>query len=301
MLSSSRWLGEQSAYFCLRQKKSTHIQPHDEDWIALGELGLTPGTSCFYNQITVIESKGFGPVQVAGKWKRCYDGFAPDEPWFILTNLDNLDAAILAYQRRFSIEEMFRNLKLGGYCLEQTRVQGKRFMTMVLLIAIAYTCATTQGQRFKQKAVQRCDPASLCGARERAPRQRYIARPETKGRTHKRHGAFHIALTAYRWVPCWQCCQQQIQALLRLDRNKIVYHLRGLRAIEVVLAPSSRCVTPSARRQQTREALYRFNHPYFGVYLVCLSRKRWAIVESALLASNYEFQVKDKSAIKSNA
>ena len=41
------WLGEQQAYFCLRQKKTTHIQPHDKDWIALGELGLTPGTSCF--------------------------------------------------------------------------------------------------------------------------------------------------------------------------------------------------------------------------------------------------------------
>ncbi|MEL6814367.1 MAG: hypothetical protein AAFP03_06080, partial [Cyanobacteria bacterium J06598_3] len=31
------WLGEQTAYFCLRQKKSTHIQPNDEDWIALGQ------------------------------------------------------------------------------------------------------------------------------------------------------------------------------------------------------------------------------------------------------------------------
>ena len=100
----ARWLGEQSAYFCLRQKKSTHIQLREEDWIALGELGLTPGTSCFYNQITVPESKGFGPVQVAGKWKRRYNGFAPDEPRFILTNLDSLDAAILAYQKRFSIE-----------------------------------------------------------------------------------------------------------------------------------------------------------------------------------------------------
>lgn len=215
----ARWLGEQSAYFCLRQKKSTHIQPHGEDWIALGELGLTPGTSCFYNQITVTQSKGFGPVQLAGKWQRRYGGFAADEPWFILTNLDSLDAAILSYQKRFSIEEMFRDLKLGGYCLEQTRVEGKRFMTMVLLIAIAYTCATTQGQRLKQKALQK-----------------YIARPETNGRTHKRHSAFHIGLTAYRWAPCWQCCQQQIQALLSLDRNKIEYHLRGLRAIEAVMA-----------------------------------------------------------------
>ena len=213
------WLGERQAYFCLRQKKSTHIQPHGEAWIALDDLGLTPGTSCFYNQIKVAESKGFGPVQIAGKWKRRYTGFAPDEPWFILTNLESLDAAILAYQKRFSIEEMFRDLKLGGYCLEQTRVQGKRFMTMVLLIAIAYTCATTQGQRLKQKALQR-----------------YIARPETKGRSHKRHSAFHVALTAYRWAPCWQCCQPQIQALLRLDRNKLEYHLRGLKALEAVLA-----------------------------------------------------------------
>lgn len=91
-------------------------------------------------------------------------------------------------------------------------------MTLVLLIAIAHTCATTQGQRLKQKALQK-----------------YIARPETKGRTHKRHSAFHIGLTAYRWVPCWQCCQPQIQALLRLDRNKIEYHLRGFRAIDTVL------------------------------------------------------------------
>ena len=114
---------------------------------------------------------------------------------------------------------MFRDLNLGGYCLEQTRVQGKRFITMVLLIAIAYTCATTQGQRLKQKTLQK-----------------YIARPETRGRTHKRHSAFHIGLTAYRWMPYWQCCQPQIQALLRLDRNKIEYHLRGLRAIDAVLA-----------------------------------------------------------------
>lgn len=214
----ARWLGEQSCYFCLRQKKSTQIQSDDDDWIALCELGLTPGMSCFFNQIIVTQSKGFGPVQVAGKWKRRYQGFAPDEPWYILTNFDSLNAAISGYQKRFSIEEMFRDLKLGGYCLEKTRVEGRRFMTLVLLIAIAYTCATTQGQQLKQKALQK-----------------YIARPETQGLNQKRHSAFHVGLTAYRWVPFWQRCQQQVQALMRLDRNKIEYHLRGLRAMEAVL------------------------------------------------------------------
>ncbi len=157
------------------------IQPDGQDWIALGQLGLSPGTRCFFNQITVTESKGFGPVQVAGKWKRRYDGFAPDEPWFILTNLDTLDAAILAYQRRFSIEEMFRDLKSGSYSLEHTCVDGKRFMTMVLLIATAYLCSTTQGQQLKQMALQK-----------------YIARPETTGCPHKRHSAFYVGLNAYR-------------------------------------------------------------------------------------------------------
>lgn len=215
----AKWLGQQQAYFCLRQKKSTQIQSDGEEWIALGQLGLTPGTRCFFNQITVTESKGFGPVQVAGKWKRRYDGFAPDEPWFILTNLDTLEAAILAYQKRFSIEEMFRDLKSGGYSLENTCVDGKRFMTTVLLIAIAYLCSTFQGQRLKQKALQK-----------------YIARPETTGRTHKRHSAFYVGLNAYRWGPIWLRCQPQIQALLRLDRNKIEYHLRGFRAIDAVLS-----------------------------------------------------------------
>ena len=134
--------------------------------------------SCFFNQIKGTKEKGFGAVQVAGKWKRRYDGFAPEEPWFILTNLDSLDAAISAYQKRFSIEQMFRDLKSEGYSLEGNRVEGKRFMTIVLLIAIAYTCAVTQGQKLKQRALQK-----------------YIARPERKGRSHKRHSAFHVGLS----------------------------------------------------------------------------------------------------------
>ncbi|NET40030.1 MAG: IS4 family transposase, partial [Cyanothece sp. SIO1E1] len=122
----ARWLGAQGAYFCLRLKASTQFQIGDEPWQALSQIGLTPGTHCFFNQVTVTQSKGFGAGHLAGKWKRRYRGFAPDEPWFILTNLDSLEAAILAYQKRFGIEEMFRDLKSGGYSLESCRLDGKR-------------------------------------------------------------------------------------------------------------------------------------------------------------------------------
>ena len=132
-------------------------------------------------------------------------------------NLEFTFSGGYAKSPRFSIEEMFRDLKSGSYSLEKTYADGKRFMTTALLIAMAYTCATLQGQNLKQQALQK-----------------YIARPKTRGRSHKRHSAFHIGLTAFRWVPFWTCCQTQIQVLLRLSRNKIECHLRGLSAIDAV-------------------------------------------------------------------
>lgn len=215
----ARWLGEQGGYFCLRLKASTQIQTGDEEWKALSKLGLTPGHQVFFNQVTVTKTKGFGAGHVAGKWKRRYRGFAPDEPWFILTNLNTLDEAISAYQKRFSIEEMFRDFKLGGYCLESCKLEGKRFMAMFLLVAIAYTCASSQGQQLKRKALQK-----------------YIARPEQAQRAAKRHSAFHVGLAAHRWVPFWLSCQVHVQALMRLNRNKIDDYRRGLKAIDAVLS-----------------------------------------------------------------
>jgi hypothetical protein len=215
----ARWLGEQGHYFCLRQKKSVYVKTDEtQDWVTLKQLGLKPGTQCFFNAVTLTKSKGFGGANLAGKWKGRYRGFATEEPWFILTNLETLDAAILAYQKRFSIEEMFRDFKTGGYCLEACRAEGKRFMAIVLLIAIAYTCATTQGQKMKQKALQK-----------------YIARPEQYDQPHRRHSAFHVGVSAHRWVPFWTLCQQQVCELLTLDRNKIEYHLRGQKAMKSVL------------------------------------------------------------------
>lgn len=215
----ARWLSEQGSYFCLRVKASTYIRPNGEDWISLAQLGLGSGMQCFFNPVTVTKCKGFGAGALAGKWKRRYRGFAPDEPWFILTNLETLDEAIAAYQKRFGIEEMFRDLKSGGYWLEACRADGKRFESIVLLVAIAYTCATTQGQLLKGRALQK-----------------YIARPEQRGRTQKRHSAFHLGLTAHRWAPIWFRSQPQVQALLQLNRNKIADYLRGMKAVDAVLS-----------------------------------------------------------------
>lgn len=52
----------------------------------------------------MTKKKKIGGFNVALKWKRKYQGWSPEEGWFILTNLDNLSTAIAAYSRRFGIE-----------------------------------------------------------------------------------------------------------------------------------------------------------------------------------------------------
>ncbi|OLT62056.1 hypothetical protein BJP37_26525 [Moorena bouillonii PNG] len=66
---------------------------------------------------------------MAAKWKKKGSGFAPKDPWFILTNLKSLDLAIAAYKKRFNIEQMFRDLKTGGYNLEDTNVSDNRLIS----------------------------------------------------------------------------------------------------------------------------------------------------------------------------
>ncbi|WP_229415376.1 transposase [Moorena bouillonii] len=108
------WLSEKGTYFCLRQKCNTKIKVKKGLYKELREWGLTPGMKLFINDRQVTQQTGFGTFNIAAKWKRNYKGFKTKEPWYILTNLVDLKTAIIAYQKRFDIEEMFRDFKSGG-------------------------------------------------------------------------------------------------------------------------------------------------------------------------------------------
>jgi len=76
---------------------------------------------------------------------------------------------------RFDIEEMFRDFKTGGYNLGDTNVTGSRLISLILLIAIAYTAATIQGQEIQRKGVQE-----------------YVGRVKESGRSTRRHSVFTL-------------------------------------------------------------------------------------------------------------
>jgi hypothetical protein len=214
-----QWLGKDGAYFCLRLKRNTEVQGPDTLPQQLQDLGLVPGQKLFLNNLQVTQNKGFGGFNLAAKWKKRYRGFAPDEAWFILTNLSDLETAIKSYQRRFSIEEMFRDFKQGGYCLEACNATGDRLVAIVILIAIAYTSAALEGQQFKRQGLQR-----------------YISRPESIASSQQRHSAFRVGLSAYRWALIGDVVLTRLaEILMKLSPNKLPEYQRGMRAMKLVL------------------------------------------------------------------
>ncbi len=122
-----------------------------------------------------------------------------------------------AYKRRFDIEEMFRDFKKGGYNLEDTNVEGKRLLSLILLIALAYTSATIQGQQIKRKGLQK-----------------YIARVKEYGRNQRRHSSFYIGLYGQSWLNFKQVCLDLVTELMKINRNKLKYYQRGLKAMKLI-------------------------------------------------------------------
>ena len=105
----------QPIFFTFRQKQGTNYKEKDQDFQKFSELGLVPGMKRFLTGVNVTKEKGFGEFNVAAYWKRKYKGKQEKEPWFILTNLPNLEDALKVYRSRNGIEALFKDCKTGGY------------------------------------------------------------------------------------------------------------------------------------------------------------------------------------------
>jgi hypothetical protein len=106
---------------------------------------LMPGTSFYFRDVKVTKQTGFGKFDIAGYWKRRYQGHVEDEGWYLLTNVGTLKKAVATFRCRSGIEAMFKDCKTGGYNLEKSHACDERLKTLILLIAFAYTCAIFQG------------------------------------------------------------------------------------------------------------------------------------------------------------
>ncbi|MBN3939162.1 MAG: IS4 family transposase [Nostoc sp. NMS9] len=213
----ANWLHYKGIDFVLRQKQGTYIRQENQSYQRLQSLGLNPGISFFLEGIQATKQKGFAKFNIAGYYKRKYRGKVEPTGWFLLTNLDNLSKAIKVFKLRSGIEAMFKDCKTGGYNLESTSADGQRLMALILLIAIAYTCAILAGRNSRSLGMQK-----------------YVGRLKELRRLHRRHSAFWVGLYGQLWVGAMEFWADLAHDLMRLKPSKLPHFQQGLRAMSLI-------------------------------------------------------------------
>jgi hypothetical protein len=213
------WLCHKQVKFILRVKQGRYIQSENYDYILLSDLGLLPGTSFYLSDVKVTKQKGFGTFDIAGYWRRKYREKQEDEGWYLLTNLGDFKQSIDIFKCRSGIEAMFKDCKSGGYNLEKSHANNQRLNSLILLIAIAYSCALLQGKKIKNMGIQK-----------------YVGRLTECRRSIRRHSSFWIGLYGQCWVIGMEFCQDIIAELMKIRRNKLPFFQRGMRAMSLILS-----------------------------------------------------------------
>jgi hypothetical protein len=151
-------------------------------------------------------------------WQRRYRGHGEDEGWYLLTNLGTLKEAVATFKFRNGIEAMFKNCKTGGYNLEKSHAFTERLKTLILWIALAYSCANLQGKQIQKLGIQK-----------------YGNRLKEAKRTIRRHRTFWMGLYGHYWVIGIEGCEKMIEELMAIRRNKLPFFKRGLRATSLMI------------------------------------------------------------------
>ena len=213
------WLSKQGCQYVLRTKSNKYIQREGQDYQQLLSLGLKPGKSFYLEQVRFTKQLGMTKVNIALYWSKATKGKKKDEGWYLINNLSNLKQTVKAYKKRMGIEAMFKDCKSGGYNLERCQGNDRRLLSLILLIALAYTCAEKKGQIISFKAVQE-----------------YICRLTEEKRKEKRHSNFWIGLYGGIWVENYQMCNYWVERLMRLTPNKLPCYQKGIRAKKLILS-----------------------------------------------------------------
>lgn len=212
------WLDSRGVSFALRQKRDLHFQESlGEEYQVLKELGFKPGMSKFYEGVLCNKGDELGPFNIAAYWKRKYRNKGPKEPWYILTNLPTLKQALDIYRCRWGIEQLFKDCKTGGFNLEDTKVNETRFLALVLLIAMAYTFATLQGQQMKKLGVEI-----------------YAGRIKEHNDKSPRQSEFSLGLYGQRWRYGMELWADLALNLIALKPHKRLYFQRGFYALSLI-------------------------------------------------------------------
>lgn len=160
----AQWLHRQHLSFVLRQKCDTTFRSKRQKFHPLSSIPIQPGIRLFYPHISLTQNIGFNRFNLAAYWKRKYKGKPEKEPWYLLTNLPDLNTTIHIYKQRYGIEAMFKDCKTGGYNLEDSKTSPDRLIKLILLIAAFHDFSMVTS---KKNSATRATPICLSFDRNR--------------------------------------------------------------------------------------------------------------------------------------
>lgn len=115
----------------------------------LSTLEKRPG-DCIWFQNIQFTASHLHLVNLVIDWQ-----IGEEEPWFLTTNLADLQTALKYYRKRMWIEEMFGDMKRNGFDLESTHLRdADRLSRLTLAIALLYVWLLAYGSEIIQLGKQ---------------------------------------------------------------------------------------------------------------------------------------------------
>jgi len=100
---------------------------------------------------------------------------------------------------------------------EGSQASSDRLIRLICLISLAMSAAWLQGQHTSKGG-----------------KSSYICRPKETRRNRRRHSNFWLGLYEHNWIATFDLCQEWVEELLHLIRNKLPFYQRALRALNLI-------------------------------------------------------------------
>jgi hypothetical protein len=132
----ARWALAQGWGVCLRLRAHEYVRRAGAAYFEMVPL-VVPGERRFWSPVAFTQQHAVAGLNLAMYW-------APTavEPWYLITTEPTCKLACASYQKRFRIEEMFKDFKNNGrgFGLELTGVRHPdRLSRLLLALALVYT------------------------------------------------------------------------------------------------------------------------------------------------------------------
>lgn len=135
------WLREHQWHYVIRQRKESYIRYPDGDWFQIAQIPLQPGQRRVMGWVWLNKTNPFGLT-----WLMLHWDYEEDEPWILVSDINDPKQVVSLYRIRMWIEEMYGDMKGHGFDLESTHLRdGQRIERLMLGVCIAFVWLITLG------------------------------------------------------------------------------------------------------------------------------------------------------------